>query len=164
MKQKEKILASACLLGERVRYDAQVMKITDERIFRWAKEKRFVPICPETMGGLCVPRVPCEIEAGKTAQDVLEGKAKIIGADGRDYTGDYLFGAEASVNLAKRNNVRFALLKQKSPSCGTKTVYNGEFNQTLISGTGLAALMLQAAGITVFDETELDQLEAQLVD
>ena len=72
MKKKEKILASACLLGERVRFDGQVLKISDERIFKWAKEKRFIPICPETMSGLMVPRVPCEIEPDKTAQDVID--------------------------------------------------------------------------------------------
>lgn len=164
MKKKEKILASACLLGEKVRFDGQVMKITDERIFKWAKEKRFVPICPETMAGLLVPRVPCEIEPGKTALDVLEGKAKIIGQDGRDYTDDYLFGAQASVNLAKRNQVRLAILKQRSPSCGTRQIYDGHFTSNLVDGTGITALLLQRAGVRVFDETQLDEVEALLVD
>ncbi len=164
MKQKEKILASACLLGERVRFDGQILKITDDRIFKWAKEKRFVPICPESMSGLLVPRVPCEIEPGKTAQDILNGQGKIIGKDGRDYTEDFLFGAQASLNLAKRNNVRIALLKQRSPSCGTKQVHDGHFGTNLVDGMGLAALMLQQAGISVFDETQLDEIEALLVD
>ena len=164
VKQKEKILASACLLGENVRFDGKILKITDERIFKWAKEKRFVPICPETMSGLLVPRVPCEIEPGKTAQDVLEGKGKILGQDGRDYTEDYLFGAQASVNLAKRHHVRVAILKQRSPSCGTHQVYDGYFSSNLVDGTGITALLLQQSGVKVFDETQLDEVEALLID
>lgn len=164
MKKKEKILASACLLGERVRFDGQVLKISDERIFKWAKEKRFIPICPETMSGLMVPRVPCEIEPDKTAQDVIDGKAKIISQEGRDYTEDYLFGAQVCVNLAKRNNIRIAILKQRSPSCGTKQIHDGHFGSNLVDGMGVAALMLQQAGVKVFDETQLDEVEALLVD
>ena len=64
---KEKILASACLLGECVRHDAQILRITDQRIFQWGRERRFLPICPECMAGLLVPLEQCEIEAGKTA-------------------------------------------------------------------------------------------------
>ena len=164
MKKKEKILASACLLGERVRFDGQVLKISDERIFKWAKEKRFIPICPETMSGLMVPRVPCEIEPDKTAQDVIDGKAKIISQEGRDYTEDYLFGAQVCVNLAKRNNIRIAILKQRSPSCGTKQIHDGHFGSNLVDGMGVAALRLQQAGVNVFDETQLDEVEALLVD
>ncbi len=164
MKKKEKLLASACLLGERVRFDGQVLKISDERIFKWAKEKRFIPICPETMSGLMVPRVPCEIEPGKTAQDVIDGNAKIISQEGRDYTEDYLFGAQVCVNLAKRNNIRIAILKQRSPSCGTKQIHDGHFGPNLVDGMGIAALMLQQAGVHVFDETQLDEVEALLVD
>ena len=164
MKQKEKILASGCLLGERVRYDAQVLRITDQRIFQWAKEKRFVPICPECMGGLWVPREPCEIEPGKTAQDVLDGKARILSKSGNDCTDDYLFGVQACINMAKRNHIRLALLKQRSPACATRCLHDGHFNGTLIEGLGVLALALQKEGIQTFDETQLDELQAQLVD
>lgn len=164
MKQKEKILASGCLLGERVRYDAQVLKITDERIFRWAKEKRFIPICPECMGGLWVPRDPCEIEPGKTAQDVLDGKARILTQNGDDCTDDYLFGVQACVNMAKRHHVRLALLKQRSPACATQYVHDGHFNGQVVAGKGVLALALEREGILTFDETQLDQLENQLTD
>ena len=79
---KEKILASACLLGECVRHDAQILRITDQRIFQWGRERRFLPICPECMAGLLVPREQCEIEAGKTAEDVLNGTALVWRASG----------------------------------------------------------------------------------
>lgn len=164
MEQKEKILASACLLGEQVRYDSQILRITDQRIFQWAREKRFVPICPECMSGLLVPREPCEIEAGKTAEDVLNGTARILTKSGKDCTEDFLFGAQAAVGMAKWNKVRIALLKQGSPSCGTKQVHDGTFSGQMTPGTGLLAVLLKREGILVFDETELDGLEAALID
>lgn len=161
---KEKILASACLLGECVRHDAQVLRITDQRIFQWGRERRFLPICPECMAGLLVPREPCEIEAGKTAEDVLNGTARILTKSGKDCTDDILFGAQAALGMAKRNNARVALLKQNSPSCGTKNIYNGSFSGQLTAGMGVLAALLKKEGILVFDETEIDALENALND
>ena len=159
---KEKILASACLLGECVRHDAERLRITDQRIFQWGREKRFVPICPECMAGMLVPRQPIEIEPGKTAQDVLNHQARVMTKDGQDITEDLLFGIEAAVGMAKRNHCRVALLKQNSPSCGTRRVYDGTFTGQKIDGMGLLAVLLKQEGIAVFDETQIDQLQAAL--
>ncbi len=144
---KEKILASACLLGECVRHDTQVLRITDQRIFQWGRERCFLPICPECMAGLLVPREKCEIEAGKTALDVLEGNARILTQSGKDCTEDVLFGIQAAFGMAKRNNARVALLKQDSSSC-----------------MNLLATLLKKEGILVFDETQIDALENALND
>jgi uncharacterized protein YbbK (DUF523 family) len=161
---KEKILASACLLGECVRHDAQILRITDQRIFQWGRERRFLPICPECMAGLLVPREQCEIEAGKTAEDVLNGTARIMTKSGKDCTEDILFGVQASVGMAKRNNARVALIKQSGTSCGAKNIYDGSFSGQLNAGMGILTAMLKKEGILVFDETEIDALENALND
>lgn len=159
---KEKILASACLLGECVRHDAERLRITDQRIFQWGREKRFVPICPECMAGMLVPREPIEIEPGKTAQDVLNGQARVFSKSGQDVTDDLLFGLQATVGMAKRHHVRVALLKQNSPTCGTRQIYDGTFTGKRIDGSGLLAVLLKQEGIAVFDESQIDELEAAL--
>ena len=103
-----------------------------------------------------------DIEAGKTAEDVLNGTARVLTKSGKDCTDDILFGAQAALGMAKRNNARVALLKQNSPSCGTKNVYDGSFSGQLTAGMGVLTALLKKEGILVFDETEIDALENAL--
>ena len=102
----------------------------------------------ELLGGLLIPREPCEIVGGK-AIDVIRGNAKILGISGRDYTKEYIRGVNEVIDITKKNNVKMAVLKQKSPSCGYGKVYNGEFSSKIIEGNGILAEELLKIGIEI---------------
>jgi len=92
--------------------------------------------------------------------DVLEGKAKVMDIEGHDVTIYFLKGAEYTLRLAEKYNIEIAILKEKSPSCGTHHIYDGHFDSTLIPGFGVTAAILEQNGIRVFSENELDQARA----
>jgi uncharacterized protein YbbK (DUF523 family) len=53
-----------------------------------------------------------------------------------------------------KNNVKEAILKAKSPSCGSGTVYDGTFSGTEIVGYGETAKLLKENGIKVISSDE----------
>lgn len=143
------ILVSRCLYGDRpVRYDGKTKKENDPRFLQWKEEGRLIPVCPEVDGGLPVPRT----DAQRIGDQVLT-------RDGRDVTGEYCRGAEIALERALQENVLCAVLKEKSPSCGSNRIYDGTFSGELIEGQGIAAQKLQDAGIRVYSEEELDLVE-----
>jgi len=152
-----KILISACLLGQKVRYDGKDNLQTHARLQACIKAGNVVSICPEMAGGLLTPRPPAEIQAGKTAEDVLNGQAKIITVNGDDVTQEYIDGAQKALALAQVNNIYIAVLKARSPSCRSQQIDDGSFSRSLIDGMGVTAALLSQHGIQVFDETEIDQ-------
>jgi uncharacterized protein YbbK (DUF523 family) len=107
------IAASACLLGYYCRYDGRTSP-SQALINRGAKED-VLPICPEELGGLPTPRVPCEVHGGD-GFDVLDGRAKVLDREGNDVTRAFLRGAFAALERIKENNIQFCFLKDKSPS------------------------------------------------
>ena len=141
------VLISACLLGMACRYDGKIK--TYEAIDTLMEEAQitFIPVCPEQAGGLATPRVAAE-RSGKL----------VITADGKDVTAQYECGAAEALRLAVRYQCAYAVLKERSPSCGSKRIYDGTFTRTLRDGTGVTAALLTANGITVFDETETAKL------
>ena len=145
----EKILVSACLFGERVRYDAGDETCAETHFARWRDEGRLVQICPEVVGGLSVPRPRARLVGGQVVAD--DGST-----DGRDVTAAYDLGAEVALSLAREHCVRIAILKQNSPSCGSKFVFAPDFDG-LIPGEGRAAKLLRENGIVVFGEDQLDE-------
>ncbi len=146
----DKILVSQCLYGgEPVRYDGRSKAETDPRFLKWKEEGRLIPVCPEVSGGLPVPR-----------SDAQRQGARIVSRAGEDVTWAYRKGAEEAVRLAKEYRVLCAVMKEKSPSCGSSLIYDGSFTGTLAEGRGLAVELLQEAGIMVFSENQLDQVEA----
>ncbi|KYM44858.1 DUF523 domain-containing protein [Fusobacterium necrophorum] len=147
--EKEKILISACLLGIPCRYDGRDNKIESLNLLQ--QQFDFVPICPEQLGGLSTPRCPCEIQGNK-----------VMSKEGKDYTREFQEGAEKSLKLAKQWNIKTALLKAKSPSCGFGQIYDGSFSKKLITGNGLTAALLEKEGIRIFCETELDKFLKKL--
>lgn len=151
-----KILVSACLIGQKVRYDAKDCLQSHQLFQQWVKEGNVVAICPEMSGGLPTPRPPSEIEIGKTAEDILKGQGKVLTIDGEDVSRQYIKGAEKALDLARKNNIRVAILKARSPSCGSKNVYDGTHTRALLDGMGVTAKLLSKNGIEVFDETEID--------
>ena len=146
-----KVLISACLLNLPTRYNGE-SKIKKELVQK-LKEKdiSFVPLCSEQLGGLCTPREPSEIETGKTAKDVIEGKAKVFTKEGKDLTEYFLKGSHIIVNFCKEFNITEAVLEERSPSCGVNEVYSGKFDGKLIPGRGVLAELLTQNGIKVFN-------------
>ncbi|SMD04543.1 Uncharacterized conserved protein YbbK, DUF523 family [Desulfocicer vacuolatum DSM 3385] len=150
----EKILISGCLLGMNVRYDNKNQSIESEIVIKWQRESRLVVVCPEVEGGLFVPRPPAEIVEGG-GEDVLNGKAGILNKNGEDVTAAFIRGAEIALELAKRFSIRIAILKEKSPSCGSSSIYDGSFSGKRIPGQGVTAALLRKNGIKVFSEKQL---------
>ena len=139
------ILVSHCFLGEPCRYDGG--SYFDRQVIELHRAgHNLIPVCPEILGGLDTPRPPAEIQPD----------GRILDQNGTDVTEAYQIGAEKTSEIAKENNCTVAVLKARSPSCGSGAIYDGSFTRTLISGWGIAAKMLQEAGITVMDEENLD--------
>jgi len=154
---KQKILMSACFLGQKVRYDGKDNLLAHPKIQKLFKENRIVTICPEMAGGLSVPRAPAEIQPGFNAHAILSRKGNIKDINGVDVTSAYLDGAQKTLDLALNHNIKIAILKARSPSCGAKQIYNGLFAGQLIDGMGITAAILIRAGIAVFDEDTIDE-------
>ncbi len=152
----ERILISACLVGEKVRYDGKSVEIFSTMLERWKQEGRLIPFCPEVAGGLPVPRPPAEIIAG-TGQDVLNGSARIINIEGKDVTNHFLSGARQALQIAQQEGIRIAILKSHSPSCGLGGIYDGTFSGKLRRGHGVTAALLKQAGLFVFTEEEIEE-------
>ncbi len=132
-------IVSACLCGISCRYDGKTQTVP--YLAELYKKGIALPVCPETAGGLPTPRIPCEL---------INGRA--ITRDGVDVTDALLAGAEKILKLASEKSVRLAILKEKSPSCGSTTVYDGSFSGRIISGQGLTTALLRKRGILVINE------------
>ena len=154
----KKILISACLAGDRVRYDGKRVPLTNPALKQWQKNGVLVNVCPEVSGGLAIPRFEAQIVNGN-GQDVLNGKAKVMDINGNEVTVFFIKGAEHALRVAKAHQIELAILKEKSPSCGVHCIYNGSFNSTVMAGFGVTAAILKQNGIKVFSETELDQVK-----
>ena len=160
--QTEPILISRCLLGEPVRYDGQAKLIDHPLLKLWQQQGRLVPICPEMAAGLPCPRPPAEAGQGR-GDRVLDGQSRVLRQDGTDVSDAFIRGAQAALALCRQHQIRFALLKARSPSCGIRGGYDGSFSGQLVNnGIGVTAALLQRSGIQVFDETQLDALAKAL--
>lgn len=158
----DRILVSRCLLGEPVRYDGQPKTLRHPLLSQWHQQQRLVPVCPELAGGLPCPRPPAEVAQGR-GDRVIDGSAVVICNDGTDVTAAFLRGAQIALRQCQQQQIRFALLKARSPSCGSQDGYDGSFSGTLAEqGIGVTAALLINHGIQVFDETQLEQLASQL--
>lgn len=137
----EKILVSACLLGDNTRYDGKPRP--NEKVLALRDYFEFVPFCPEVEAGLGVPRSPAEIRNNS-----------VINKDGQDLTKKYIESAEKAVNICRYLGIRIAILKDGSPACGCRTIYDGTFTSTKIDGLGVTARYLISAGVKVYADTD----------
>lgn len=144
MSSKMKILVSACLLGESCKYDGT--NNYNERVAQLAEKFELVPICPEYFGGLPIPRVPSEVRGGR-----------VINKIGEDVTAQFKKGADDTLYIANEKNVCYAILKERSPSCGFRQIYDGMFTKTLTYANGITADLLYKNGIRIFGETEIER-------
>ncbi len=144
------VLVSACLLGEAVRYDGGSKPLDSPCLARWRAEGRVRPVCPEALGGLPIPRPPAELQADGRVRDRA----------GVDRTEAFERGASRVLDLAE--GAALALLKEGSPSCGSRRIHDGSFRGLRIPGEGRAAAALARAGIPVFGEDRMTVAEAWL--
>ena len=143
----ENVLISACLLGFECKYCGGSNKLPERQLAALRERFCLIPVCPETAGGLPTPRDPSERLGDR-----------VVSNQGRDVTEEYQKGAETALTLARRYGCKAALLKEKSPSCGSGQIYDGSFTGTLVTGDGVAAQMLKEEGLIVFGESDVDLL------
>jgi uncharacterized protein YbbK (DUF523 family) len=157
----EKVLISACLLGDPVRYDGAALIFEDQTLTRWRKEGRLVSICPEVAGGLPVPRFRAEI-TGSGGHRVLNGRRRVINIDGQDVTSFFVAGAQKALELARSHDIRLAVFKEGSPSCGSGYIHDGSFSGIKKPGKGVATALLEKNGIRVFSERSISEARKYL--
>lgn len=144
--KKEKVLISACLIGENCRYDGKTKKVNG--ILSLARYYDLIPICPEREGGRKIPREPSEIQS--------DGSVK--SKSGKDVTEQYKAGAWWARSIVEIYNIHLAILKENSPSCGTHFIHNGLFDGGKISGMGITAKLLKSHGVKCINEDEALEL------
>ncbi len=134
-----KVMVSACLLGDNVRYDGN--NNYNQELIDFLKDYEVIKICPETLGGLKTPRVPAEIH-----------EDKVINYDGTDVTKEFMDGALKTLEIALENDIKVAILKRNSPSCGANYIYDGTFTHTVTNGDGITTKLLKENGIVILNE------------
>jgi uncharacterized protein YbbK (DUF523 family) len=149
----EKILVSACLLGDKVRYNGADAISDDPLLQRWVAEGRVVRFCPEMAGGLGTPRPPAERQGLRIVTDA-----------GADVTPAFTCGAELARDAARDHHIRIAILKDGSPSCGSTYVYDGTFTGTRVERDGVTTAILRADGVRVFSAAQLREAAAYLAE
>ena len=141
----EKILISACLVGDNVKYNGG--NNLSPKIDALLEKYELIPFCPEVEGGLSTPRSPAERKG-----------ERVINQDGDDVTAAYMRGAELAFNICLFLKIKKVILKEKSPSCGKSIIYDGSFSHKEISGMGVTAEYLKEKGIEVYSENDIDSL------
>ncbi|MAX65586.1 MAG: DUF523 domain-containing protein [Bacteriovoracaceae bacterium] len=145
------LLISHCLLGEKVRYDGGHCLLATSVIKRLKREYELIPVCPEVMAGLSVPRLPIEIVDGR-----------IRTKDFEDLTDLFIPVKKRIKKIVETHKIQRALLKERSPSCGSRYIYDGHFSGNLVAGEGIICTFLKELNVEVFSENEVDQLMGNL--
>ena len=144
-------------MGGLFRYDGKQKKLDHGLVRKWETQGRLVPFCPEVAGGLKIPRPPAQIVNGD-GRDVLEKKARVQTATGGDVTRAFVTGAMAALELTWEHGIRLAILKAKSPSCGSDFIYDGTFEGRLVPGMGVTTAVLRKNGVIIFSELEIEEV------
>lgn len=146
----EKILISACLVGDKTKYDGHT---NYNPLYKELLEfYELVPFCPEVQGGLPTPRDPSEIQKN----------GRVISSKGKDVTNNFIDGAKLALNICQYLDIKIAVLKEGSPSCGVKEIADGSFKGKKIPGEGITTKLLRQNGITVINEEEIPALLEKL--
>ena len=139
-----KIIVSACLLGENCKYNGG--NNYDPRVVAFARGREVIPVCPEVLAGLGIPRIPIEIKDGK-----------VIRRDGTEVDAAIRSAVGEILEQIKDEDIQCAILKARSPTCGARQVYDGTFSGKLVDGAGVLAQALLDAGYIVMDNEELEE-------
>ena len=145
-------LISACLCGVNCKYNG--LNNYNEICDKLLASGKAILVCPEQLGGLPTPRIPSEI-IGKSSNILTYNNGSVIDKNGNDVTSQFLKGAQETLQIAKKMNIKKAILKDGSPSCGVNYIYDGNFNGTKIKGMGLTAQLLKESSIDIISELEL---------
>lgn len=137
----ENVIISACLMGFDCKYSGGNNALPEYVLCKLKEKYRLIPVCPETAGGLPVPRDPSE----RTGDRVMSCK-------GRDVSAEFRRGAAVAARLAERYGCRKAILKAQSPSCGSGIIYDGSFTGAKKEGYGVTAELLRDMGLEILDE------------
>ena len=142
---REKLLISACLLGRNCKYNGgnNYTPLVEALKARYD----LVPVCPECFGGLPIPHEPSERVGDK-----------VLSKSGKDVTGPFQRGAEKTLAAAIQQGVTRAVLKERSPSCGCGSIYDGTFTGTVVPGNGVAAELLLSRGVVIYGESRIGEL------
>lgn len=141
----EKLLISSCLIGNNTKYNGKNNYIKEIEQLKLKYE--LIPICPEVLGGLSIPRDPSEIN-----------NDKVISINNKDVTKEFNIGANKALNIALLNNIKYALLKDGSPSCGNTYIYDGSFKNNKIDGIGITTKLLKSHNIKIYNENNINEL------
>lgn len=152
-KKNTRILVSACLLGVNCRYDGKNGR--RDEVLRLLREYELIPVCPEQMGGMETPREPSECRRD-------DGRDQVMNRKGQDVTEYFEKGGEEALKIAKLYGCRYAILKERSPSCGSGIIYDGTFSGAKTAGDGVTARLLKAHGIKVVGESGISSLISEI--
>jgi uncharacterized protein YbbK (DUF523 family) len=144
-------LVSSCLMGLCTNWRGGAS--TRAALEKLLQSGEAVPFCPEQMGGLPTPRPPAEIQGG-TGEDVLDGRARVMTQGGEDVTEHYLRGARETLKIAQAVAPELIVLKERSPSCGVRQIYDGTFSGITITGHGVTTALLLRNGFNVTSDEE----------
>ena len=142
---REKILISACLAGINCKFNGENNLLNKDVLDEISKRFHLLFVCPEVYGGLSTPREPAEMKNGVV----------VCKFSGKDVSENFKNGAEICLKIAKLNGCKKAILKSKSPSCGSGQIYDGSFSKRLILGDGITAKLLKENEILVYSEDEI---------
>lgn len=148
------ILVSCCLLKINTKYDGTNNECP--ALLNSPMLHKFIPVCPEHLGGLPTPRCPVQLFGG-SGQEVLQGKAEVLDANGTNYTEQFIKGAHEVLKIAKIFSVKAAILKERSPSCGCHQIYDGSFSGKLREGEGVTTALLRRERIPVYSEEQISE-------
>ncbi len=138
---------SSCLAGVNCTYKGSNHLI--DKVKELVNDGKAITICPEVLGGLNVPRPPCEI--------VNKDRGSVESIDGNDFTKEFHLGAKRTLEILKKHHIKVVLLKSKSPSCGKGKIYDGTFSNKIIKGDGINTKLLEENGILVYNEDRIDE-------
>lgn len=148
-----RFLVSACLIGAACRYDGADNSREAVRELLRREDVCLIPVCPEQLGGMPTPRLPSERVGGL-----------VLNRAGEDVTPAFTRGASQALKIAELFGCEAAILKSRSPSCGSGQIYDGTFSGKLVEGNGVAAQMLRNHGIRVYTENQIAELTADFLE
>ena len=137
-----KIVVSACLLGENCKYNGG--NNYSGKVAQFVKGREVIPVCPERLAGLGIPRTPIEIRGDR-----------VMDRDGKDVTAVLQEAVRSILAQLALEDVQCVVLKSRSPTCGVRQVYDGTFTGTLVDGMGTLAKALADAGYEVLDAEDI---------
>ena len=149
------ILVSACLIGIDCNYKGE--NNLESWVLDLCNSYSVIPVCPEQLGGLTTPRLPSELKHGDGKSIWAKKEGCVINSKGEEFTPQFIFGAKQIIKMSRILEIRHAIMKDKSPSCGVFNIFDGSFSGKLIQGMGVTAAGLYYEGIKIFSEKQNEE-------